>query len=301
MGVVSLNGAKPEATSEKMDENSFSNKETKQPTRANMKILKASSNVKSYWSCEFFIKLVSKYETPIFGSIDSEVGPKIKKEPNSLNEVLELHGVTSNLRAIQSKEEFEVRRRVEEILANEAPSIKQQTSLHKIFWYRIWLFLVLQGVLKKDSFIEHYASWRENKGARYFEVLCYFENKATYQKSIPIDIFLLGGIPSKEEIEAQIELAEPLISRPLIKNKNKRSIEKIVGRKNLGDIKISIDKAVTSGKIAGLVKAVEKNSRHKYRGNRNELYRDIVKNIGLQTKESMFVRAVSLFVETKAK
>ena len=224
MGVVSLNGAKPEATSEKMDENSFSNKETKQPTRANMKILKASSNVKSYWSCEFFIKLVSKYETPIFGSIDSEVGPKIKKEPNSLNEVLELHGVTSNLRAIQSKEEFEVRRRVEEILANEAPSIKQQTSLHKIFWYRIWLFLVLQGVLKKDSFIEHYASWRENKGARYFEVLCSFENKATYQKSIPIDIFLLGGIPSKEEIEAQIELTEPLISRPLIKNKNKRII-----------------------------------------------------------------------------
>ena len=204
-----------------------------------MKILKASSNVKSYWSCEFFIKLVSKYETPIFGSIDSEVGPKIKKEPNSLNEVLELHGVTSNLRAIQSKEEFEVRRRVEEILANKAPSIKQQTSLHKIFWYRIWLFLVLQGVLKKDSFIEHYASWRENKGARYFEVLCSFENQATYQKSIPIDIFLLSGIPSKEEIEAQIELAEPLISRPLIKNKNKRSIEKIVGRKNLEDIKIS--------------------------------------------------------------
>lgn len=134
-----------------MDENSFSNKETKQPTRANMKILKASSNVKSYWSCEFFIKLVSKYEAPIFGSIDSEVGPKIKKEPNSLNEVLELHGVTSNLRAIQSKEEFEVRRRVEEILANEAPSIKQQTSLHKIFWYRIWLFLILQGVLKKAA------------------------------------------------------------------------------------------------------------------------------------------------------
>ena len=92
-----------------------------------------------------------------------------------------------------------------------------------------------------------------------------------------------------------------MISRPLIKNKNKRSIEEIVGRKNLEDIKISIDKAVTSGKIAGLVKAVEKNSRHKYRGNRNELYRDIVKNIGLQTKESMFVRAVSLFVETKAK
>ena len=212
-----------------------------------------------------------------------------------------MHGMTSNPRAIQSKEEFEIRRRVEEILTHEAPSIKQQTSLHKIFWYRIWLFLVLQGVLKKDSFIEHYASWRENKGARYFEVLCSFENKATYQKSIPIDIFLLSGIPSKEEIEAQIELAEPLISRPLIKNKNKRSIEKIVGRKNLGDIKISIDKAVTSGKIAGLVKAVEKNSRHKYRGNRNELYRDIVKNIGLQTKESMFVRAVSLFVETKAK
>ena len=301
MGVVSLNGAKPEATSEKMDENSFSNKETKQPTRANMKILKASSNVKSYWSCEFFIKLVSKYETPIFGSIDSEVGPKIKKEPNSLNEVLELHGVTSNLRAIQSKEDFEVRRRVEEILANEAPSIKQQTSLHKIFWYRIWLFLVLQGVLKKDGFIEHYASWRRNGGSGYFEVLFFFESQAAYQKSIPIDVFLLGGIPSKEEIEAKIELAEPLIARPLIKNKNKRSLEKIVGRKNLEDIVTSIDKAVASGKIAGLVKAVERNSRHKYSGNRNELYRDIVKHIGLQTKESMFVRAVSDFVETMAK
>ena len=266
-----------------------------------MKILKASSNVKSYWSCEFFIKLVSKYETPIFGSIDSEVDPKIKKEPNSLNEVLELHGVTSNLRAIQSKEEFEVRRRVEEILANEAPSIKQQTSLHKIFWYRIWLFLVLQGVLKKDSFIEHYASWRRNGGSGYFEVLFFFESQAAYQKSIPIDVFLLGGIPSKEEIEAKIELAEPLIARPLIKNKNKRSLEKIVGRKNLEDIVTSIDKAVASGKIAGLVKAVERNSRHKYSGNRNELYRDIVKHIGLQTKESMFVRAVSDFVETMAK
>ena len=169
-----------------------------------MKILKASSNVKNYWSCEFFIKLVSKYETPIFGSIDSEVGPKIKKEPNSLNEVLELHGVTSNLRAIQSKEEFEVRRRVEEILANEAPSIKQQTSLHKIFWYRIWLFLVLQGVLKKDSFIEHYASWRENKGVRYFEVLCSFENQATYQKSIPIDIFLLGVSHQKKKLKPKL-------------------------------------------------------------------------------------------------
>lgn len=115
-------------------------------------------------------------KNPFLVLLDSEVGPQIKQEPNSLNEVLELHGVTSNLRAIQSKEEFEVRRRVEEVLANEAPSIKQQTSLHKIFWYRIWLFLVLQGVLKKDSFIEHYASWRENKGARYFEVLCSFEN-----------------------------------------------------------------------------------------------------------------------------
>ena len=104
--------------------------------------------------------------------------PQIKQKPNSLNEVLELHGVTSNLRAIKSKEEFEVRRRVEEVLANEAPSIKQQTSLHKIFWYRIWLFLVLQGVLKKDSFFEHYDSWREYKGARYFEVLCSFENQA---------------------------------------------------------------------------------------------------------------------------
>ncbi len=112
---------------------------------------------------------------------------------------------------------------------------------------------------------------------------------------------MLGGIPSKEEIEAQIELAEPLIARPLIKNKNKRSLEKIVGRKNLEDIVTSIDKAVASGKIAGLVKAVERNSRHKYSGNRNELYRDIVKHIGLQTKESMFVRAVSDFVETMAK
>lgn len=266
-----------------------------------MKILETSSNVRKYWSCEFFIKLVSKYEKPIFVSIDSEVGSQRKQEPNSLNEVLELHGMTSNPRAILSKEEFEIRRRVEEILTHEAPSIKQQTSLHKIFWYRIWFFLVLQGVLKKDGFIEHYASWRENKGARYFEVLCSFENKAAHQKSIPIDIFLLSGIPSKEEIEAKIELAEPLISRPLIKNKNKRSLEKIVGRKNLEDIKTSIDKAVASGKIAGLVMTAERNSRHKYRGNRNELYRDIVKNIGLQTKESMFVRAVSEFVETKAK
>lgn len=266
-----------------------------------MKILEASSNVRKYWSCEFFIQLVSKYEKPIFGSIDPEVGLQIKQEPNSLNEVLELHRVRYNPRAIQSKEEFEIRRRVEEVLTHEAPSIKQQTSLHKIFWYRIWFFLVLQGVLKKDGFTEHYASWRRNGGSRYFEVLCFFENQAAYQQSIPIDIFLLSGIPSKEEIEAKIELAEPLISRPLIKNKNTRSIADIVGRKNLEDIKISIDKAVASGKIADLVKAAEKNSRHKYRGNRNELYRDIVKNIGLQTKESMFVRAVSLFVETKAK
>ena len=96
-------------------------------------------------------------------------------------------------------------------------------------------------------------------------------------------------------------MAEPLIARPLIKNKNKRSLEKIVGRKNLEDIVTSIDKAVASGKIAGLVKAVERNSHHKYSGNRNELYRDIVKHIGLQTKESMFVRAVSDFVETMAK
>ena len=42
-----------------------------------MKILKASSNVKSYWSCEFFITLVSKYEKPILGSIASEVAPQI--------------------------------------------------------------------------------------------------------------------------------------------------------------------------------------------------------------------------------
>ena len=273
----------------------------KQPIMTKMKILEASSNVRKYWSCEFFINLVSKYEKPILGSIDSEVAPQIKQKPNSLNEVLELHGMTSNPRAIQSKEEFEIRRRVEEILTHEAPSIKQQTSLHKIFWYRIWFFLVLQGVLKKDGFIEHYASWRRNGGSGYFEVLFFFESQAAYQKSIPIDVFLLGGIPSKEEIEAQIELAEPLIARPLIKNKNKRSLEKIVGRKNLEDIVTSIDKAVASGKIAGLVKAVERNSRHKYSGNRNELYRDIVKHIGLQTKESMFVRAVSDFVETMAK
>lgn len=266
-----------------------------------MKILEASSNVRKYWSCEFFIKLVSKYEKPIFGSIDFEVGPQIKQEPNSLNEVLELHGVTSNPKAIQSKEEFEIRRRVEEILNHEAPSIKQQTSLHKIFWYRIWFFLVLQGVLKKDGFIEHYASWRKNGGSKYFEVLCSFGNQAAYQKSIPIDIFLLGGIPSKEEIEAKIELTEPLISRPLIKNKNKKSIVERVGRKNVENIKMAIDKAVASGKIAGLVKAAEKNSRHKYRGSRIELYRDILKNIGLHTKESIFVRAVSEFVETKAK
>ena len=169
-----------------------------------MKILEASSNVRKYWSCEFFINLVSKYEKPILGSIDSEVAPQIKQKPNSLNEVLELHGMISNPRAIQSKEEFEIRRRVEEILTHEAPSIKQQTSLHKIFWYRIWLFLVLQGVLKKDSFIEHYASWRENKGVRYFEVLCSFENQATYQKSIPIDIFLLGVSHQKKKLKPKL-------------------------------------------------------------------------------------------------
>ena len=43
-----------------------------------MKILEASSNVKNYWSYEFFIKLVSKYEKPILGSIDSEVAPPNK-------------------------------------------------------------------------------------------------------------------------------------------------------------------------------------------------------------------------------
>ena len=284
-----------------MDESAVSDKQTKQPTMAKMKILEASSNLKNYWSYKFFIQLVSKYERPSFISVEPEVEFERKKEPSGLNEVLKVHGVVSNPREIKSKEYFEIRRRVEEILANEDPSIKRQTSLHKIFWYRIWFFLVLQGALKKDYFIEHYASWRKSRGSRYFEVLCFFENQAAYQESIPIDIFLLSGIPSKEEIEAKIELTEPLISRPIIKNKNKKSVVEIVGRNNLQDIKVAIDKAVASRKIAGLVKAVGKNSRHKYRGNRSELYRDILKYIGLQTKESIFVRGVSEFVETKVK
>lgn len=267
----------------------------------NMRLLEPASNLRTDWTYEFFIQLILKHEKPSPISADHEVKPQKKQIPNGLNEVLAMHKIASKSIARESREDLEARRNVQKILANEVPSINLKTSLHKIFWYRIWFCLVLRGVLNKGYFIEHYTSWRRLSGARYFEVLLSDGNKTIGSKSIPIDVFLLSGFPSKEEIESQIELIEPLISRPLVKNNKKKSVVDIVGRRNLENIKIAVDKAIASGKIAGLVKSIGKNARHKYSGNRKDLYREISRKIGAQTKESMFIRGVSEFVETKAK
>lgn len=266
-----------------------------------MRLLESASNLRSDWTYEFFIQLILKHEKPNPISADPEVKPRKKQIPDSLNEVLAMHKIASKPIARESREDLEARRSVQKILANESPSINLKTSLHKIFWYRIWFYLVLRGVLNKGYFIEHYTSWRKSSGARYFEVLLSGGNKTIGSKSIPIDVFLLGGFPSKDEIESKIELIEPLISRPLVKNNKKKSVVDIVGRHNLENIKIDVDKAVASGKIAGLAKSRGKDARHKYSGNRKDLYREISRKIGTQTKESMFIRGVSEFVETKAK
>ena len=259
------------------------------------------SKLQTNWTCDFFIELVSKYEKPRDSSAKSYIELKKKQTPNNIAGLLGLQKTRSKHNSIESKGEPKIREIIEKTLANEAPEIKPRTKLHKIMWYRIWLYLVLRGVLNKDYFIEHYTDWRESKGSHYFEVLCFTENQVANQKSTPIDIFLLRGIPSKEEMDAQIELIAPLISHQPIKKITKKGIIEVIGRKNLGEIKLVIDKAVNSGKIAELRKSTRKNARHKYSGNRADLYRELVKKYGLKTKESIFTRGVSEFVETKAK
>lgn len=257
------------------------------------------SKLHTNWTCDFFIELVSKYEKPRGNSANHDIEQKKKEAPNNIAALLGLQKIRST--SIESKGEPKTREIVQNVLANEAPAIKPETNLHKIVWYRIWLCLVLRGVLNKDYFTEHYTDWRASKGSKYFEVLCITKNEATNQKSTPIDIFLLCGIPSKEEMDTQIELIAPLISHQPIKKITKKGIIEVIGRKNLGEIKIVIDKAINSGKIAELRKSTRKNARHKYSGNRADLYRELVKKYGLKTKESIFTRGVSEFVETKAK
>lgn len=253
------------------------------------------------WTCEFFIELISNSEEPETPQKKTDIYINKKEAPNNIAGLLGLQKIRSKPTAIESKGEPKTREIIEKTLANEAPAIKPRTKLHKIMWYRIWLYLVLRGVLNKYYFIEHYTSWRESKGSQYFEVLCFTENQAANQKSTPIDIFLLCGIPSKEEMDTQIELIAPLISHQPIKKITKKGIIEVIGRKNLGEIKLAIDKAINSGKIAELKKSTRKNTRHKYSGNRANLYRELVKKYGLKTKESIFTRGVSEFVETKAK
>ena len=272
-----------------------------QPVTTAMKKQESFLSSQKNWTYEFFIELISNSEEAETPPKKHDIGIKKKEAPNSLAGLLGLQKMRSNPTSIESKGEPKTREIIEETLANEAPAIKPKTKLHKIVWYRIWLYFVLRGVLDKDYFIEHFTNWRESKGSRYFEVLCFTEKQATNQKSTPIDIFLLCGIPSKEEMDTKIELIAPLISHQPIKKTTKKGIIEVIGRKNLGEIKIVIDKAINSGKIAELRKSTRKNTRHKYSGNRADLYREMVKIYGLKTKESIFTRGVSEFVETKAK
>lgn len=161
------------------------------------------------WTCEFFIELISNSEEPETPQKKTDIDINKKEAPNNIAGLLGLQKTRSKPTSIESKGEPKIREIIEKILANEAPAIKPRTKLHRIIWYRIWLYLILRGVLNKDYFIEHYTGWRESKGSQYFEVLCITENEATNQKSTPIDIFLLCGIPSKEEIDTQIELIAP--------------------------------------------------------------------------------------------
>ena len=256
------------------------------------------SKLKENWTYEFFLELISNLKKNATTE-NIETGTKKKRTTNNFAEIWGLDKFDSKYEAIESNDELETRDVIQKILTNEIPTIKPETNLHKIIWYRIWLHLVLRGVLNKDCFIKNYIAWRESKGSKYFEVMCLSKNQTTRPIATPIDVFLLGGIPSKEMLISQIELIAPLISHPY-KAKTKKDTAKVIGKKNLEEIKLAIDKAITSGKIAELRKATEKETRHKYSRNKSELYKEMVKKFRLKTKESIFNRGISEFVETKA-
>ena len=114
------------------------------------------SKLHTNWTCDFFIELVSKYEKPRGNPANPDIEPKKKEAPNNIAGLLGLQKIRSKPNSTESKDEQKIREIIEKTLANEAPEIKPRTKLHKIMWYRIWLYLVLRGVLNKDYFIEHY-------------------------------------------------------------------------------------------------------------------------------------------------
>lgn len=258
------------------------------------------SKLRTNWTYEFFLELISSYEKNATSPKNYEAEINKKRISNNFAETWGFEKFDSKYDAIESEGDTKKRDVIEKILKNEIPTIKPETNLHKIIWYRIWFYLVLRGELSKDYFVENYTAWRKSKGLRYFEVLSFYKNRTASQNATPIDVFLLGGIPSKEILKSKIELIAPLISHPY-KAKTKKDTSKVIGKKNLEEIKLAIDKAIVSGKIAGLRKATGKEIRHKYSGNKNELYEKMVKSFRLKIKESIFNRGISEFVETKAK
>lgn len=99
-----------------------------------------------------------------------------KRISNNFAETWGFEKFDSKYDAIESEGDTKKRDVIEKILKNEIPTIKPETNLHKIIWYRIWFYLVLRGELSKDYFVENYTTWRKSKGLRYFEVLSFYKN-----------------------------------------------------------------------------------------------------------------------------
>lgn len=100
-------------------------------------ILEIESSMRKEWTYEMFIKLAAGVKITEFNKNKSKI----------ITEITEI---------------------IKEIL----PEIKPETSLHKIIWYRIWLYLILIGLLNCDEFLNRYTSWRKKKNSSgYFEVL----------------------------------------------------------------------------------------------------------------------------------
>ena len=202
---------------------------------------------------------------------------------------------------IAAKNDLAVVAEISKRLQPSIPKLNPETKLKKITWYRIWFALVFDGILPSERLLKSYAKWRTKKASRKFEVSYVAQEETKYSKSKPIDLYILGGIPSAEELQFDIKLIAPLISHAPSDIKNKRDARKTIGVGNVELIKNTIERAVGSGKIKGLYKSKNPKERHKYKENKDQLYDELVDKFGLRIKESVFKRGIAFFVQTKAK
>lgn len=202
---------------------------------------------------------------------------------------------------IAAKNDMVIVKEISKRLQPSIPKLNPETKLKKITWYRIWFALAFDGILPSERLLKSYAKWRVKKASLKFEVSYVAQEKRKYSKSKPIDLYILGGIPSAEELQFDIELVAPLIAHAPADIKNKRDAGKTIGAGNVELIKNTIERAVNSGNIKGLCKSKNPKERHKYKENKDQLFHELVDKFGLSIKESVFKRGISFFVQTKAK